>query len=138
MSFYQAYQRQQALGWTRVDMLLSLYDRTIDRLEQALAVLRSSNGPEAGALLAQCRLLVAGLIAGVNPAAGDVAINFQRLYDFVLYSLDNGSVDKLEGALQVLQTVRDGFQERRAEAVRLEREGSFPPADASPALQALA
>lgn len=136
MSIYQAYQRQQTLGWTRVEMLLALFDRAILRLEESLAALRE--GKDARPQLAQCQMVVAGLATGVHPGFGEMAKNFQRLYEFVLYSLNDGRVDKLEGALRVMNTMRDGFRETRAEAVRLERTGEIPPVDSSTALQALA
>ena len=35
-----AYKRQVAIGWTRIDMLLALYDGAIERIEKALGLLR--------------------------------------------------------------------------------------------------
>ena len=42
MTPYETYQRRMASGWTRIDMLLALYDGAILRLEQAHATLRAS------------------------------------------------------------------------------------------------
>jgi len=118
-------------------MLLALYDEAIQRLERALTTIRNT-GDSPVKDINHCRLLVGALAAGINPAHFEVASNFQRLYEFVLYSLGSGGVDNLESALRVLCTMREGFQEARAEAVRLERAGEIPALDASSTVQALA
>ena len=38
---YQAYQNHQALGWSRVDMLIALHEGAIERLQAALTAVRN-------------------------------------------------------------------------------------------------
>lgn len=119
-------------------MLIALHDGAIERLQTALTAIRNQDGETARALLVRCQMIVSGLAAGIDSAGGEISHNYRRLYEFVLHSIGSGLVDKLEGALQVLRTLRDGYGEARPEAVRLERDGTLPPLDNGPSLCALA
>ncbi len=135
MNPYKAYQQQQQqVGWTRIDMLLELFDGTISKLEAAAAALARGDAAAAQPLLAKGRLLVAALAAGVDPSYGESALNYQRLYEYVLFNLQAGRADKVEEALKVLRTLREGFEGIRDEALRLERSGEIPPLDSVPTL----
>lgn len=126
MNPHLIYQRQQDLGWTRADMLLALYEGAIQRCEHALEAAQAGQVAQAERILPQARLIVLGLSSGVSPSQPEMSANLQRLFEFVLYSLHGVSVDRIEGAVRVLRTLRDGFDEVRSEAVRLERMGEIP------------
>jgi flagellin-specific chaperone FliS len=133
-----AYQQHTVVGWARIDMLLALYDQTIQRLEEASAALGRNDGPAAKQLLANSRLLVGGLLAGLAFDANSTAENLTRLYEFVLHAIDVGTVEMVQSALRVLRTLRQGFEGIRPEANLLERGGLIPSADAAGAVQQLA
>jgi flagellin-specific chaperone FliS len=135
MNPYRAYQGRAYSNWLRIDLLLALYDGAIERLEAAVAALRKQDRASAAPLLARARLIVAGLISGVDPSQGELAVQFLRLYEFVNRGLEAGSVKGLEGALRVLRTLREGLRAIRPEAVELERQGHIPPADALPRIE---
>jgi flagellin-specific chaperone FliS len=126
MNPHLVYQRQQDLGWTRADMLLALYEGAIHRCEYALKAAQAGQMAQAERTLTQARLIVLGLSSGVSPSQPEMSANLQRLFEFVLYSLHSVRVDRIEGAVRVLRTLRDGFDEVRSEAVRLERMGEIP------------
>jgi hypothetical protein len=134
MSPHTLYERQASLAWTRIDLLLALFDAAIERGEQALA---AGDEAEARRLRARARLAILALWAGVDregPSAG----NFIRLYEFADHAFTEGGPEQMRGALSALRTLREGFVGIRAEAAELERCGAIPPADATCAVHALA
>lgn len=135
MNPYRAYQQQAYSAWLRIDMLLALYDGLIGKLEAARAALVGKDAPGARKDLDKARLMLAGLVSGVDPGRGEMATEFLRLYEFVNHCLDVGGVKDVEGALKVLGTLREGLQAIRPEAAELERSGQIPPADAQQTVQ---
>lgn len=129
MKGLKAYQQQTGTGWTRIDLLLALYDGAIDQIELAASALAQKDSQAAKPLLHRAGLLVSGMVAGTNPEGGDISFNLLRLYEHVLHGLQTGRPDNLKSALDVLRTLREGFLGIRADAQQLERSGSIPPAD---------
>ncbi|MBY0228116.1 MAG: flagellar protein FliS [Gemmataceae bacterium] len=132
----RAYRQQQDAGWTRIDLLLALYDGTIDRLRRALAALRQGDPAAAAPLLARVQMLLLQMAAGINPDAGDPSsADLLRLAEFCIHAAASGEAEKIEAAASCLETVREGFRAIRDEAVRLERSGAVPPARNGPLLE---
>jgi flagellar biosynthetic protein FliS len=131
----QAYQQQQRTTPTRIELILTLYDGAIERLQRARQLL-TPQPDEARQLIAQCQMIVSGLAGGMDPAAGDVAVNFLRLYEYVAHCLAQGTDEGLAHAISVLTTLREGFQEIRPQALEMERSGVIPPLRDSHLLQA--
>jgi flagellar secretion chaperone FliS len=129
MNPLQAYRQQRALGWTRIDMLLALYTKAVDRTEAALTALRN-NDRAAKSLLTKAALLVNGLASGVDASQGELPLNILRLYEFVLHSFRSADADQVAAALDVLRTLHKGFNGIREEAVQLERSNVIPRVDA--------
>jgi flagellar protein FliS len=122
----------------RVDVLLSLYDRAIQHLEDSIAALRLQDTNKATRLTMKARLTVLGLIAGVIPNSVDVADNLLRLYQFVLSAAEDGKLEKMQGGVNVLKTLREGFEGARSEAIRLERTGAIAPVTFSSSMTVVA
>jgi flagellin-specific chaperone FliS len=133
----EAYQRQMASGWTRIDLLLALYDGAIMRLEQAHDALLRGDAAEAAPHRLRAQRIVVELLSGLNLEHGDVPRNLHRLYIFASRAIGVGTPSQIDGALQVLRTLRDGLLEVRDEAVSLERCGAIPRVDAGRSLQAI-
>ncbi len=125
MNPYAKYQ-QLTPSWTRIDMLLALYDGAVERGEQALAALERQDQAAARKLLVKARLIVMGLASGVIPDGDPVTTNMLRLYEFAQHALEQGSVEDVRGALKVLRILREGFQKVRPEVVALERRRGAP------------
>lgn len=131
MNPYQKYRHQEEpIGWTRIDLLLALYDKALERLDRAEAALRAGDRATAIPQLAKTQLIVTELAAGVrvevNPEANT---NVLRLYEFVANELAKASFEAIASARKVLRTLREGFEAVRAEANELERTGRLPTAD---------
>jgi flagellar secretion chaperone FliS len=138
MNPYAKYIQQPSPCWTRIDMLLALFDGAVERCEQVVAALERQDGEAAQPLLNKARLIVCGLVSGVVADGDPVTTNILRLYEYVLHSLGQGGIEEVRGALTVLRTLREGFQEARPEAVALERNGVIPPIDSLSTVRALA
>lgn len=131
MNPYLNYRRNEpSTGWTRIDLLLALYDGALERLDRAEAAIRAGTVSAAIPLLARVQLIVTELAAGVRPEVNPaVATNILHLYEFVAHQLREPQLDRIASARKILRTLREGFEGVRAEANELERTGQFPSAD---------
>lgn len=131
MNPYLNYRRNEpSTGWTRIDLLLALYDGALERLDRAEAAIRAGAVSAAIPLLARVQLIVTELAAGVRPEVNpEVARNILHLYEFVAHQLCEPRLDRIASARKILRTLREGFEGVRAEANELERTGQFPSAD---------
>lgn len=138
MNPYTAYQQQSPPCWTRIDMLLALFDGGIQRCEEAIAALERSDDRAARNLRNKARLIVCGLASGVIADDDPVTTNILRLYEYALHALGQGGIDDVRSVRKVLGILREGFQKIRPEAVALERQGVIPPIQSVSTVRALA
>jgi flagellin-specific chaperone FliS len=131
MNPYQKYRRQEEVAnWTRADLLLALFDKSLERLDRAEASLLAGDEIAATGQLAKAQLSVMALASGVNVEANpESGTNMLRLYEFVVNELRKPRVEGIANARKVLRTLREGFEAIRAEANELERAGQIPPLD---------
>jgi flagellar biosynthetic protein FliS len=134
MNALHAYRQQQALSWTRIDMLLALYRGAIDRLERALAAIERADASTAKPLLLRAQRMVTELLAGIDLQYGDLPDRLAKLYTFVLRAIGQGTVEQIRSAISVLKTLQEGLEGIRDQAVNMERSGEIPPIDAGAAL----
>lgn len=114
----------QTPNWTRIDMLIAAFDGTVQRLNRAAELLKQNpDDAEAQSLLIRCQRIVCELYAGLDLEHGDIPQNMQRLYLFVLSRIGIGDELDIDGAVSVLQTVREALESVRDEASALERSG---------------
>jgi flagellin-specific chaperone FliS len=114
-------------GWTRIDMLLALYNAAIDALEQAQLAQQQDDPSAAASQLVRANKVILGIISGLDLDASPedgVAGNICRLAVFALDRIREGDA---EAALGVLRTLRDGYEGICEEARELERRGAIPP-----------
>ena len=128
MNPYQVYREQQTIGWSRIDLLLALYDGAIERLEQTRQALARADRTAAAPLLVRSQRIVLELAASLDFKYGEVSKNLHRLYLFVMGAM-SGTKPDIEAALAVLRVLREGLEGIRPEAIQLERSGAIPPAD---------
>ena len=121
-----AYRQHRLLGWTRIDMLVALYDAALLKLEQAMQAGNDGHALTARRRSLEALRLVAQLNAGIARQYGNLADNLANLFHFVSLRIlaDDGA--GLADAHRILETLRAGFSEIRDEAVELESEGVIP------------
>lgn len=112
---------------SRIDMLLAIYDATIDAVSVVEeSVVKEESASEIAVAQSRAAVLV-GLIAnGVDPAKGEVAQKTLELCEFVQHALVSGELEKIVAAKRVLHNLREGFAGIRAEASELELRGVIP------------
>ncbi len=96
----RAYGTSRISDWTRVKMLIALYDAAIANVEQALQ--QAEAGDETTAITHRLRAsqIVFGLEAGLDHKMGEIPQQIDRLCQYVRISLSEGTPDKLRSALR--------------------------------------
>ncbi len=136
--YRQAYADNRDLGWTRINLILAVFDGIVRKLEQARVVFAGGNAAAAKDALARAQIGVAALAASVGSDGQEISANFLRLYEFVCRRLGQGDEAAIDDALRVLNPLREAFEAARLQARDLERSGVIPPLSAKPVLQASA
>lgn len=128
---YQRYRQTEASDhWTRMDMLLALYDGALARLEKAALALTNGDVPVATPYLSKAQIIVNELASGVRvDVEPEMGTNMLRLYEYVVNELRTPRLANVRNAVKVLTTLREGFESVRDEANRLERSGELASVD---------
>ncbi len=134
----QKYLGPHTAGWTRIDMLLALFDGAIGRLETAADALGRADHAAAAPHLIRGQRMVIELLAGLDLKEGQLPQRLRDLYAFVLQQTTECTADSVRLAARILQTIREGFEGIREEARRLERNGELPGLEEGTCLQTLA
>jgi flagellin-specific chaperone FliS len=132
MNPYQAYRRPEpaAASWTRMDLLLALYDKALERLDRAEASLAAGDEHPAVQQLLKVQFTVTELSAGVNLDVNpELGANLLRLYEYVAHELKAPRAEGVRNARKILKTLREGFEGVREEGNAIERRGMVPAAD---------
>ncbi len=136
MNPYKAYQAQQEATAPRIEVLLQVYDRLRELLQQAHGHLAREDRAAAQPVLLRLRVAVAALAVGVDVSHGDLPENLVRLYQFVVHRLEAGQAQDVREALRVITTLHEGLEGIRGEALALERAGQIPALDREHTFQA--
>ncbi|MEM7559671.1 MAG: hypothetical protein AAF394_11160 [Planctomycetota bacterium] len=119
------YRKQQAVtSWTKVDMLLELYDHAISNLEVCQTTPEEARADDAvfsqAYLSAQKALW--GLFSGIDAEANEVAFNVLRLLHFVVVKIEEAEFDI---SINTLKGLRSAFASVQAEVNELELSGQL-------------
>ena len=130
-----AYGEQRANGWSRIDMLLALYESGINKVKSAIEATEAGDQLAANNHRLRTMKVVQGIAAGLDIDDSEVVNSIASLCEFMSHALEVGSMEQLLATEKVLITLRDGFKSIRAEAVALEKNGDIPPIDSTSAFQ---
>lgn len=131
MNVYQKYrQSEPAAGLTRIELLLTMFDATLARLEKAAQALTNGDVPVATPYLAKAQLLISEMAAGVRVEVDEqMGLNMLRLYEFAVHEIKTPRLANVRNAMKVLEIVREGFEGIKDEAVKLEKSGQLVASD---------
>lgn len=111
-------------GWTRVDMLVALYDRAITSIHFAQVADQQNDTPLMVNKLLEANRFILALHAGLNTEVCEIANHVARLLNFVMLRLEQRNFDE---AVRFLKQLQSSFEQIREEAVTLEKAGKIPP-----------
>lgn len=121
-----AYRKNALAGWSRIEMLLAIYDNAIASFDAGIDFLsRKSISDFAPQQIRTLQLLVL-LLDGINADSGEVARNTRDLCVFCIEQASTADPQNWRGAREVLVTLREGFRGIREEAIQLEATGQIP------------
>lgn len=137
MTPQQAYQRQAVHSWTRIDLLLALYDASIEALSAGAEAARRQD--EAALLKHRARVqrLMVEILDGLDPRFPETTDRIRQLALFVLSCVAGGDPGKWESSARVFTTLREGYADVREDAVQFEQQQELPAAADRPALSEL-
>ena len=113
--FAQRYSHAQVTSITPKQLLLLMFDGGLRFLRQARTALAADDLRVFCESLSRAAAIVSELQATLDKRqGGDIAIQLDRLYDFMMVRLSEAnatrSVRPLEDALRVLDTIADGYR----------------------------
>ncbi len=119
-------ENQSSCEWTRIDMLLVLFDGTLEHVEQAIV---TADGNQEQSLHHRIRAtsLVSVLRSGLDLQFGELPDRLNRLYEFVQEGLIRGDLNMMRSGHKVLTEVREGFRGIRSKAIEMEQAGEIEP-----------
>jgi len=111
-----AYRQNEVLTANKETVLLLLYAGAIRFLKQAIVALEQKKLTDKAKYLIKTQEIVGELRAGLNfEVGGDIAVNLERLYDYVIERLVLGnlqnSTQPLNEALNVLNMLNEAWEE---------------------------
>ncbi len=136
MSEYQNYSPEnQVNGWTRIDMLLALYDRAISSIRSAQQAEAANDDQLLATNTVETNKYILALHSGLNVEKDPVAENVARLLNFVMQRFTEKKYDE---SIHFLEKLRSTFAQIREEATELEKAGKIPPLNTEPGLNTVA
>jgi len=127
MEARRSYQAAAATSWTRVDMLLLIYDNAISALTGGINAIADGNQAELMHHRFKAQKAVLLLADGLDLEQGEVPQKVMQLCAFALECISGDSADDWTAARNVLNNLREAFDQIRGEANQLEISGAITP-----------
>jgi flagellar protein FliS len=130
MNPHLKYKTVQSYSWTRVDMLILVYDQAVSALSEGARLLEQNRKAELPAVKLRAMKTLLAIAEGLNLQKGELPIQVLRLVVFALDQVRIESAEAWQSAENVISTLRAGFLEIQDEARKDEYEGRIPALDA--------
>ncbi len=130
MNPYLKYQTAQSYSWTRIDMLLLIYDQAVSSLTEGAKLLEQGRTADLLPVRLKAMRTLIAIAEGLDLQKGDLPIQILRLVVFAIDQIKTQSPDAWRSAADVMNTLRDGFLEIQEQARTDEYEGRIPALDA--------
>ena len=125
MNAHQNYSLETMVsGWTRIDMLIALYDRSIAVIRSAQVAKESDDIQLMTNKLIEANKFILALHSGLNTEQDPIAVDIARLLNFVMLRLEERNFKE---AIYFLQKLQKSFEQIHEEAAALEKSGKIPP-----------
>ncbi len=130
MNPYLKYKTTQSLAWTRIDMLLLIYDQAVTALTEGARLLEQNRHAEVPPVSLKAMRSLLMIADGLNLNHGELPAQVMRLVVFSLDQIKTQSPAAWRSAADVMSKLREGFQEIQDQARKDEYEGRIPALDA--------
>ena len=130
MNPYLKYKTTQSLAWTRIDMLLLIYDQAVTALTEGARLLEQNRHAEMPPVSLKAMRSLLMIADGLNLNHGELPAQVMRLVVFSLDQIKTQSPEAWRSAGAVMSKLREGFQEIQDQARKDEYEGRIPALDA--------
>ena len=127
LSRYQQKRSNTNRSWTRIQMLIELYGETISELQKVHDALVSKTELEANTHRLKASVLIEAIVSGIDTEHGETPTQILQLCEFVMHSVSEGDVDRIQAGIRALETIQSGFLGIQSEATALEESGEIPP-----------
>ncbi len=116
---YQKYKQQSIMTMTPGELLLKLYDESINQLRQAVGALGQKQYDKANAALQKAQRIISHLNKTLVMDY-EISKNLEALYDFFIYKITQANIHKdaaqIEEILPMLQDLRDAYAQAEKNA----------------------
>ena len=112
--------------WTRIDLLIALYDRTVATL-RLLAEAISADDPHVMKFKTRTIFLLDQIVDGIDSEECTFATEIMSICQFALRGVEENNVETINASASAIAKVQDGFSHIRSDAVALENVGTIPP-----------
>lgn len=130
---YQKYKQTQVISASREKLLLMMYEGAIKFTKRAIVAAEEKNIPERCAAIGRAYDIIMELNNTLDHnVGGEISRNLEQLYMFMTDQYTkaniNGTVEPLQNALKILETLYEGWQGavekmKKDEALKTAKEG---------------
>lgn len=114
---YQMYQQTRVETANPLQLVVMLYDGALRFSHQAKKAMEEKDIQKTNYYLLRTQDIVNELLVSLDPEAGEISQNLERLYEYINYSLLQANLNKdivmLDNAISVLTTLRSAWMELR-------------------------
>lgn len=130
MNPHLKYKAVQSYSWTRIDMLILIYDQAVATLNEGARLLEQNKLSELPPVNLKALRILLAIADGLDLQKGDLPAQILRLVVYALDQIRTQSAESWKSAATVMNTLREGFVEIQDEARKDEYEGRIPALDA--------
>jgi len=123
---YQAYRDQVTSDWSRIDMLIALFDKAIEVLDKLLLARDDNDEIQYQQQTLFFMQVMLHFRTGLNPEYGELPLQMLRLYEYIEHSVATRDTEQLQSARTILSDLRDSYNSIRDKATELEKHGEIP------------
>ena len=124
------YKTTQSLAWTRIEMLLLIYDQAVTTLNEGARLLENNRASDLTPVSLKAMRTLLMIADGLNLNHGELPTQVLRLVVFSLDQIKTQSPEAWRSASDVMSKLREGFQEIQEQARKDEYEGRIRALDA--------
>ena len=129
MAPHHTYRQSTAASWTRIDLLLTVYEIGMETARRGRAAAASGDQSALTQLQLRMQQVIVAILDGLDNERREMTEPIQRLCLFMLERIQQGEPADWDAVLRVLSPLCEGFSGIREQAAELEARGEIPPVD---------